>query len=75
LFYRYHEDQSSRIFLDGIAFASISLDDARDLEKYFIEDEVWNAVTGLGNKKALAPYGFSIAFFQHCWTTVKGEFT
>jgi len=26
----YHEDQPSRIFLDGIVFASISLDDARD---------------------------------------------
>ena len=31
----YHEDQPSRIFLDGIAFASISLDDATDLENFF----------------------------------------
>jgi len=31
----YHEDQLSRIFLDGIAFASVSLDDAGDLEKDF----------------------------------------
>ena len=36
----YHEDQPSKIFLDGIAFAYISLDDARDLENDFSEDEV-----------------------------------
>jgi len=59
----YHEDQPSRIFLDGITFASISLDDARDLENDFIEDEDWNAITELGNEKAPGPDGFNIAFF------------
>jgi len=48
----YHEDHPSRIFLDGIAFASISLDDARALENDFTEAEVWNAITELGNEKA-----------------------
>jgi len=48
----YYEDQPSRIFLDGIAFASISLEDARDLVKDFTEDEVWNAISELGNEKA-----------------------
>jgi len=62
----YHEDQLSRNFLDSIAFASISLDDARDLEKDFTEEEVGNAITQLGNEKALGPDGFNIAFFQHC---------
>ena len=52
------------IFLNGITFASISLDDARDLEKVFIEDEVWNAITELGNEKALGPNDFNIAFFS-----------
>ena len=48
------EDQPSRPFLDGIPVASISLDEARDLEKVFTEDEIWNAITELGNKKAPA---------------------
>ena len=52
-----------RIFLGGITFVSISLDDARDLEKDFVEDEVWNAISELGNEKALGPDGFNIAFF------------
>jgi len=48
----YQEDQPSRPFLDGIPFPSMSLDEARDLEKVFIEDEIWNAITELGNEKA-----------------------
>ena len=59
----YHEDQPSRIFLDGIAFASISLDDARDLEKDFTEDEVWNAITHLGNKKAPGTNSFNLLVY------------
>jgi len=47
----HHEDQPSRIFLDGIAFASITLDDASDLENDFTEDEVWNAIAELGKEK------------------------
>ena len=48
----YQEDQPSRPFLGGIAFTSISLDDARGLEKDFTEDEVWKAITDLGKEKA-----------------------
>ena len=48
---------------NGIAFASISPDDASDLVKDFTEDEVWNAISELGNEKAPGSYGFNIAFF------------
>jgi len=69
----YHEDQPSRFFLDGIAFASISPDDAGDLVKDFTEDEVSNTICELGNEKVPRPDGFNIAFFQYCWSIVKGE--
>ena len=36
----YHEDQPFRPSLGGIAFNSISLEDAQDLVKEFTEDEV-----------------------------------
>ena len=49
----YHEDQPFRPFLGGIAFNSISLEDAQDLVKDFTEDEVWKAITDLG--KELSP--------------------
>ena len=61
----YHEDRPSRLFLDGTAFVSISLDDDRDLEKDFREDEVWNAIIDVGNKKDPGLDGLNIAFFQH----------
>ena len=64
---------SSRFFFDGIAFASISPEDASDLVKDFTEDEVWKSISDLGIKKAPRPDGFNIAFFQHCWPIIKGE--
>jgi len=60
----YHEDQPSRFFLDGIAFASISPEDASDLVKDFTEDEVWNAISELGNEKAPGSDGFNTTFFS-----------
>jgi len=36
----YHEDVSSRPFLEGISYGSIDLEDAWELEKEFPEDEV-----------------------------------
>ena len=47
-----HTDPPSRPLLGGIAFTSISLDDALDLEKDFTEDEVWKAIIDLGHEKA-----------------------
>jgi len=42
-----HQDR----FLE-VLFISRSLDNAGDLEKIFPEDEVWKAITDLGNEKA-----------------------
>ena len=67
----YHDDQPVRLFLGGIAFNAISLEDARDLVEDFTEDEVWKAITELGKEKAPGPDGFNVAFFQHCWSIVK----
>ena len=58
----YQEDQPSRCFLNGIVFASISLDEARDHSEVFTEDEISNAIFKLGNEKALGPDGFDLAF-------------
>jgi len=43
------------------------------VEKDFTEDEVWNAITKLGNEKALRLDDFNIAFFHRCWSIVKGK--
>ena len=38
------------------------------------DDEVWNAVSGIGNIKSPGPDGFGILFFKHCWSVVKVDF-
>ena len=38
-----------------------------------MEEEAWEAISNLGKEKAPGPDGFSIAFFQHCWSIVNGE--
>jgi len=59
----YHENFSSRPFLEEISYSSISLEDAGKLKKEFSEEEVWKAINDLGKEKALGPDGFNIAFF------------
>ena len=39
----YHKNFTSRLFLEGISYNSISLEDVVVLEKDFSEEEVWKA--------------------------------
>ena len=72
LFYEqlYMEDGYRRPLLDGIEFTFILVEDAiwldRPCEEMEIEDVVW----GCNGDKALGPDSFSLAFFQHCWSSV-----
>ena len=68
----YHEDVSSRPFLEGISYGSIDLEDAWELEKEFPEDEIWKAINDLGKEKAPRPDGFNIAFFSIVGTLSRG---
>nr|XP_016510137.1 PREDICTED: uncharacterized protein LOC107827506 [Nicotiana tabacum] len=43
------------------------------LERAFEEEEVHEAVSSCAGDKAPDPDGFSLAFFQLCWDTIKGE--
>jgi hypothetical protein len=58
----YHEDASSRPFLEGICYNSIDEEDASELIRDFSEEEVWRAINELGKDKAPGPDGFNIAF-------------
>ena len=67
------EDLPGRPFFKGLSYDTILDGDASDLLKEFSEEEVWKAIINLGKEKAPGPDGFNITFFQHCWSTVKGE--
>ena len=67
------EDGYRRPLLDGIEFTFILVEDAiwldRPCEEMEIEDVVW----GCNGDKALGLDGFSLAFFQHCWSSVRND--
>jgi hypothetical protein len=64
----YMEDGYRRPFLDGIQFSTISGEDVKWLERPFDEDEVGKVVQGFNGDKAPGLDGFSLAFFQNCWS-------
>jgi len=59
--------------LDGIAFNSLSLEEAAQLELPFEEREVLEVVKSMNRDKAPGPSGFPLAFFQDCWDVVKSD--
>uniref|UniRef100_A0A2N9IEM8 Reverse transcriptase zinc-binding domain-containing protein n=1 Tax=Fagus sylvatica TaxID=28930 RepID=A0A2N9IEM8_FAGSY len=54
-------------------FAAISDEDAFWLERPFEENEIESVVQGCNGDKALGSDGFSLAFFQHCWSIVRND--
>jgi hypothetical protein len=69
----YMETGYSRPLLDGMQFSVIFYADAAWLERPFDEDEFVAVVQGFNRDKAPGPDGFSLAFFQQCWSVVRGE--
>ena len=74
-FYRqlYSENVTHRPVLDDVEFSRISEEDALWLERPFDEDEVFGVINGFNGDKAPGPDGFSMAFFQPCWSVLKKE--
>lgn len=74
-FYRqlYSENVTHRPVLDDVEFFRISEEDALWLDKPFDEDEVFGVINGFNGDKAPGPDGFSMAFFQSCWSVLKKE--
>jgi hypothetical protein len=69
----YREDGYRRPYLDGIQFDTISDEDALWLERPFEENEIESVVQSCNGDKAPGPDGFSLAFFQHCWSIVRND--
>jgi hypothetical protein len=59
--------------LDGLEFSNISSVDAVWLDRPFDEEEVLGVLLGFNGDKALGPDGFPVAFFQSCWSFLKGD--
>ena len=74
-FYRqlYSENVVDRPVLDDMIFSRIFEEDALWLDRPFDEEEVHGVITGFNVDKAPSPNGFSMAFFQSCWSVLKKE--
>ena len=57
--------------MDEVVFSRISEEDASWLDNPFDEDEVFGVVHDFNGDKALRPNGFTMAFFQSYWSTMK----
>ena len=74
-FYRqlYSENVVDRPVLDDVDISRISEEDALWLDRPFDEEEVYGVINGFNGDKAPSPNGFSMAFFQSCWSVLKKE--
>uniref|UniRef100_A0A2N9EFL4 Reverse transcriptase domain-containing protein n=1 Tax=Fagus sylvatica TaxID=28930 RepID=A0A2N9EFL4_FAGSY len=67
------KDGYRRPYLEGIQFDAISAEDALWIERPFEETEIESVVQGCNGDKAPGPDGFSLAFFQNCWSIVRSD--
>ena len=69
----YQEQETWRPTVDGLDFDMISEEDQAFLERKFDREEVFQVVKELQGDKAPGPDGFTMAFFQKCWSVIADD--
>ena len=59
--------------LDGLEFSGLSGEDLEGLDRPFSKEEVLNVVKNFNRDKSSGPDGYSMAFYQACWSVVGSE--
>ncbi|KAJ9543812.1 hypothetical protein OSB04_023519 [Centaurea solstitialis] len=59
--------------LKGDRFKKISVEEAKELEGKFSEEEVWKALKDCGCNKSPGPDGFTTGFFKKFWDIIKKD--
>ena len=67
----YTETDMWRPSVDGLDFACIREDKRLSLEREFSKEEVTQVLAEMEGDKAPGPDGFTMAFFQKCWSVVE----
>ena len=75
LFYQglYEETKLGRPSMDGLYFACIEEEERQSLEKEFTMEEVIQVLKEMEGEKASGLDGFTMAFFQKCWSVVEKD--
>jgi hypothetical protein len=69
----FFDEALRRPLLDDLPFSSIDEEDGLVLDRQFTEEEVWGVVKEMAGDKAPRPNGYTMAFFQECWATIKND--
>jgi hypothetical protein len=69
----YTEGELQRPLLDGLEFTGLAGEDLEGLDRPFSEEEVFNVVKNFIGDKSPGPDGYSMAFYQACWSIVGSE--
>ncbi len=69
----YIEDTTCRLLLDGLAFSSISPEEASWLERPFEEEEICKVVSNMNGDKAPGLDGFPMSFYHACWPILRSD--
>ena len=59
--------------MEGLDFACIEEEERQFLEKKFTKEEVIQVLREMEGDKAPGPDGFTMAFFQKCWSVVEKD--
>jgi hypothetical protein len=69
----YQETETWRPTVDGLEFEMITENESAVLERQFDKEEVLQVVKDLQGDKAPGPDGFTMAFFQKCWSVLEAD--
>uniref|UniRef100_A0A2N9F7C8 Reverse transcriptase domain-containing protein n=1 Tax=Fagus sylvatica TaxID=28930 RepID=A0A2N9F7C8_FAGSY len=69
----YQEAETWRPTVDGLEFEMITENESAVLERQFDKEEVLQVVKDLQGDKAPGPDGFTMAFFQKCWSVLEAD--
>ncbi|RVW59638.1 hypothetical protein CK203_103273 [Vitis vinifera] len=69
----YSEEEGWRPCIDGFSFMRLASSEAEGLKIPCSEEEVFAALSDLGNDKVPGPDGFTMALWLFCWDVVKVE--
>ena len=69
----YTEGEFQRPLLDGLEFNGLAEEDLEGLDRPFSEEEVFNVVKNFNGDKSPGPDGYSMAFYQACWSIIGRE--
>ena len=70
----YQEPEAWRPTIDGLEFTCLDETERSMLEREFEKEEIIEALKEVEGDKALGPDGFTMTFYQKCWSVLEGMY-